>query len=168
MRRRISSAVGASVSKETIASVTLGAYMAAICSASRSVASLMTAEEDPFSGLPLTIELVAFLLVWPAPSIPSVHHEGTERILPVAKLPQNSQSVEKRCASPPRAACAMFTVSTSSTAWRRRPRNAPRRRGLPPRRRPLARSRRRWCPRPSAPCGPRPARRSPSGCCRRP
>ena len=63
MRRRISSAEGAFVSKDTIASVTLGAYMAAICSASRSAASLMTADEGPFSGLPLTIELVAFLLV---------------------------------------------------------------------------------------------------------
>src|SRR3712207_808320 len=41
MRRRISSAVGGSNSKEMIESVTLGAYMAAICSASRSVASLM-------------------------------------------------------------------------------------------------------------------------------
>jgi hypothetical protein len=62
MRRRISSAEGTSVSKETIAPVTLGAYMAATCSASRSAASLMAAEEDLFSGLPL-IELVALLLV---------------------------------------------------------------------------------------------------------
>src|SRR5215208_3238298 len=41
MRRRISSALGGSNSKEMILSVTLGAYMAATCSASRSVASLI-------------------------------------------------------------------------------------------------------------------------------
>src|SRR5215211_7655618 len=45
MRWRISSALGGSNSKEMIVSVTLGAYMAVICSASRSVASLMMAAD---------------------------------------------------------------------------------------------------------------------------
>src|SRR5215211_7630965 len=59
MRRRISSAVGGSNSKEMIVSVTLGAYMAAICSASRSVASLMRAA-DPLPEASLVMP-IAFL-----------------------------------------------------------------------------------------------------------
>src|SRR5919112_4028351 len=59
MRRRISSALGGSSSKEMIVSVTLGAYMAAICSASCSVASLMTAG-DPLPEAPLVMP-IAFL-----------------------------------------------------------------------------------------------------------
>jgi hypothetical protein len=59
MRRRISSALGGSNSKEMIVSVTLGAYMAATCSASRSVASLMMAG-DPFPEASLVMP-IAFL-----------------------------------------------------------------------------------------------------------
>src|ERR687898_1500717 len=54
IRRRISSAVGGSDSKEMIVSVTLGAYMAAISSASRSVASLML-EGDPLPEVSLVM-----------------------------------------------------------------------------------------------------------------
>src|SRR5215210_608344 len=59
MRRRISSALGGSSSKEMIVSVTLGAYMSAICSASRSVASLIVAG-DPLPEASLMIP-IAFL-----------------------------------------------------------------------------------------------------------
>src|SRR5215218_8748816 len=59
MRRRISSALGASNSKEMIVSATLGAYVAAICSASRSVASLMMAADPlPEASLVMPIALL--------------------------------------------------------------------------------------------------------------
>src|ERR687897_94208 len=59
MRRRISSALGGSNSKEMIVSITLGAYMAAIFSASRSVASLMLVG-DPLPEASLVMP-IAFL-----------------------------------------------------------------------------------------------------------
>src|SRR5215211_2713495 len=59
MRRRISSALGGSNSKEMIVPVTLGAYMAAICSASRPVASLIVAV-DPLPEASLVMP-IAFL-----------------------------------------------------------------------------------------------------------
>src|SRR3712207_881710 len=84
MRRRISSAVGGSNSNEMIVSVTLGAYMAAICSASCSVASLMLAG-DPLPEASLVMP-IAFLRLEGTHSAPSMHHEKARRILPVAKI----------------------------------------------------------------------------------
>jgi hypothetical protein len=51
-----------------------------------------------------------------------------------------------------------YSASVTRKARRAPPRSAPGRRGLPPRRRRPARSRRRWCRRPSVPLGPRPGR----------
>src|SRR3712207_3924751 len=68
-------------------SVTLGAYMAAICSASCSVASLMMAG-DPLPGASLVMP-IAFLRLEGAHSAPSMHHEEALRILPVVKISGN-------------------------------------------------------------------------------
>src|SRR5215212_7170378 len=87
MRRRISSALGGSNSKEMIVSVTLGAYMAAICSASRSVASLIAAG-DPLPEASLMIP-IAFLRLACAVRAPSMRHEEARRILPMAKISGN-------------------------------------------------------------------------------
>src|SRR3712207_2600763 len=84
MRRRISSAVGGSNSEEMILSVTLGAYMSAICSASCSVASLMMAG-DPLPEASLVMP-IAFLRLEGAHSAPSMHHEEALRILQAAKI----------------------------------------------------------------------------------